>query len=187
MCVHRYVVDACIACSVKECLDEADKYTIGRTRSIPSCITVVHIICALVCYDRLPCLIDFHCKPMSANKCKSMRIQQLPTPIPLFCRHKLIYLSLTSQVQVHENLWKRNTPVGTPRVKVENTSSVSPGCRNRRLNGAVCRNYRIKRVVPCRCRTGTLKNPTKCLWRLEPDRRYNFFSPPAHLCRHIWL
>ena len=29
--------------------------------------------------------------------------------------------------------------------------------------------------------TGTLKNPTKCLWRWEPDRRYNFFSPPAHL------
>ena len=32
-------------------------------------------------------------------------------------------------------------------------------------------------------RTGTLKNPTKCLWRWEPDRRSNFFfSPPAHLC-----
>ena len=31
--------------------------------------------------------------------------------------------------------------------------------------------------------TGTLKNPTKCLWRWEPDRRSNyFFSPPAHLC-----
>ena len=33
--------------------------------------------------------------------------------------------------------------------------------------------------------TVALKNPTKCLWRWEPDRRYNFFSPPAHLCRHI--
>ena len=32
-------------------------------------------------------------------------------------------------------------------------------------------------------RTGTLKNPTKCLWRWEPDRRSNFFfSPPAHIC-----
>ena len=41
-------------------------------------------------------------------------------------------------------------------------------------------------MAPCRCRTGTLKNPTKYLWRWEPDRRYNFFfSPPAHLCRHI--
>ena len=32
--------------------------------------------------------------------------------------------------------------------------------------------------------TGTLKNPTKCLWRWKPDRRpnYFFFSPPAHLC-----
>ena len=29
------------------------------------------------------------------------------------------------------------------------------------------------------------KNPTKCVWRLEPDRRSNFFrlvSPPVHLC-----
>ena len=29
----------------------------------------------------------------------------------------------------------------------------------------------------------TLKNPTKCLWRWEPDRRSNiFFNPPEHLC-----
>ena len=58
-----------------------------------------------------------------------------------------------------------------------------PACRKRRVNGAVCRNHR---VVPCRCRTGTLKNPAKCLWRWEPDRRYNFCNPPAHLCRHIY-
>ena len=31
--------------------------------------------------------------------------------------------------------------------------------------------------------TGTLKNPTKWLWRWEPDRRFNFFFiPPAHRC-----
>ena len=42
-------------------------------------------------------------------------------------------------------------------------------------------------MAPCRCRKGTLKNPTKCLWRREPDRMYNFFfSPLAHLCRHIY-
>ena len=42
-------------------------------------------------------------------------------------------------------------------------------------------------MVTCRCRTGTLKNPTKFLWRWEHDRRYNFFfNPPAHLCRHIY-
>ena len=30
--------------------------------------------------------------------------------------------------------------------------------------------------------TGTLKNPTKCLWRWEPDCRFNFFfNLPAHL------
>ena len=37
-------------------------------------------------------------------------------------------------------------------------------------------------------RTGTLKNPTKFLWRWEPDRRSNFFfSPPAHLCAVTYM
>ena len=114
---------------------------------------------------------------------------------------------------------------------VEDTSSVSPACRKRRLNGVMCRNHRIKRVdklgyclkpyqrlwlyngaplvafydtlgirrtysrlkPPASSRgykkggrTDTLKNPTKCLWRWEPDRRCNFFSPRTHLCRHIY-
>ena len=58
-----------------------------------------------------------------------------------------------------------------------------PLCRKRRLIGALCRNHRIERLVPCRCLDGHVKvlNPAKCLWRWEPDRRY-FFSPPAHLC-----
>ena len=61
--------------------------------------------------------------------------------------------------------------------------------RKRRLNGAVCRNHRIKRFGPrVGVRTGTLKNPTKCLWRWEPDRRSNFFfSPPAHLCAVTYM
>ena len=60
--------------------------------------------------------------------------------------------------------------------------------RKRRLNGAMCRNHRIKRLVRVGARTGTLKNPTKCLWRWEPDRRsYFFFSPPAHLCAVTYM
>ena len=44
-----------------------------------------------------------------------------------------------------------------------------------------------KKGGQCRCRTGTSKNPAKCLWRWEPECRYNFFfSPPVHLCRHIY-
>ena len=35
--------------------------------------------------------------------------------------------------------------------------------------------------------TVILKNPAKCLWRWEPDRRNNFFGPPAHLCRHMYI
>ena len=66
---------------------------------------------------------------------------------------------------------------------VENVSSVSPACRKRRLIGAVCRNHRLKKGWSrVGARTGTFKNPTKCLWRWEPDRTSNFFSPPAHLC-----
>ena len=41
----------------------------------------------------------------------------------------------------------------------KNVSSVSPACRKRRLIGAVCRNHRIKRLVPCRCLDGHVKEP----------------------------
>ena len=62
---------------------------------------------------------------------------------------------------------------------VENVSSVSPACRKRRLIGAVCRNHRIKRLVPCRCLDGHVKEP----YEMSMARRSNyFFSPPAHLC-----
>ena len=72
-------------------------------------------------------------------------------------------------------------------LKAENVSPAPLACRKRRLNGAVSLNYRIKRAVPCRCLdAGTLKNPTKFLWRWDPDRRSNFFiSPPVHT-RGIW-
>ena len=29
--------------------------------------------------------------------------------------------------------------------------------------------------------TGTLKNPTKCLWRWEPDRRFNFLCAVTYI------
>ena len=48
-------------------------------------------------------------------------------------------------------------------------------------------NGTVKRLVPCRCFDGTLKNHTKCPWRWVPDRRSNFFSPPAHLCAAICM
>ena len=46
----------------------------------------------------------------------------------------------------------------------------------------------VKRLDTCRCWTGTVTTPTKCLWRWEPDRRSNFFvSPPAHLCAVTYI
>ena len=50
-------------------------------------------------------------------------------------------------------------PRGDPRGKVENVSSVSPACRKKRLNGAVSRNNRIKRLAPCRFLDGHVKEP----------------------------
>ena len=82
-------------------------------------------------------------------------------------------------------LYSRSSPVRTPGFK----SRIRPPNPQRVVKGDLmgrCWNHRIKRLVPCRYRTGTLKNPVKCLWRWEPDRRYNFFSPPAHRCRHIY-
>ena len=43
----------------------------------------------------------------------------------------------------------------------ENVSSVSQVCRKRRLIWAVCWNHRIKRLVPCRCLDGHVKEPYK--------------------------
>ena len=34
-------------------------------------------------------------------------------------------------------------------------------------------------------RAGTLKNPEKCLWCREPDRRSNFFSVRLHIVAYI--
>ena len=43
----------------------------------------------------------------------------------------------------------------------------------------------IKRWPRVGAWTGTLKNPSKSLWRWEPDRMYNFFfNVSAHMCRH---
>ena len=64
-----------------------------------------------------------------------------------------------------------SSPVGTPRFQMR-IRPPYPQCRKRRLNGAVSR--------PCvGAWTGTLKNPTKCLWRWEPDRRYKFLLQSA--------
>ena len=72
---------------------------------------------------------------------------------------------------------KLKLPLLGPGSLVENVSSVSPACHKRRLNGGGFSEF--SRVGAW---TGTLKNPTKCLWRWELFRRYYFFfSPPAHL------
>ena len=43
-----------------------------------------------------------------------------------------------------------------------------------------------KQHSPSSSSPAILKHPTKYIWRWEPDRRYNFFSPPAHLCPDIY-
>ena len=91
----------------------------------------------------------------------------------------IISLPLTN-VKWHSDPW----PVTVTSLQISFwTKSISPACRNW---GGLSESP-IERVVPCKCRTGTLKNPAKCLWRWESDHRYNFFfSPPPHLCHHIY-
>ena len=40
----------------------------------------------------------------------------------------------------------------------------------------------VKRDIPCRCLDGHVKDPYELSMAWEPDRRFNFFNPPAHLC-----
>ena len=69
----------------------------------------------------------------------------------------------------------------------EKTSSVSPACRKRRLNGAVSRNNCIKRVA-CRCLDGHVEEPYEISMAWDTDRRSNFFFiPPAHLCAVTYM
>ena len=92
---------------------------------------------------------------------------------------------------------RENIPIRTPGsvpVKTPGGGGLSreyviriPSVSEKATKRAVSRNHRIKRLVPCRCRTGTLKNPAKCLWRWEPDRRHNFFSLSAYLCAVTYM
>ena len=49
------------------------------------------------------------------------------------------------------NLWEAIAPLRARGVKSRMCPPYPQRDRKRRLNGAVCRNHRIKRVVPCRC------------------------------------
>ena len=60
--------------------------------------------------------------------------------------------------------------------------SVSPACRKKSTKWGGVSESRYKKGGPVSVWTDTLKNPTNCLWRLEPDCMSNFFGPPAHLC-----
>ena len=54
--------------------------------------------------------------------------------------------------------------------------------------GAVCRNHRIKRLVPCRCLDGHVKEPYEMSMALGADHRSNFFfNSPAHLCAVTYM
>ena len=73
-------------------------------------------------------------------------------------------------------------PMGTPGVMSRMYPPYPHACRKRRLKWGGFSEQPLKGGSRVGAWTGTLKNPTKCIWRLEPDRRFNFFNPPAHLC-----
>ena len=69
-------------------------------------------------------------------------------------------------VELYDGPCQNNRPPREdPEVKTRMCPPYPQRDRKRRLNGAVCRYHRIKRVARVGARTGTLKNPTKCLWR----------------------
>ena len=61
-----------------------------------------------------------------------------------------------------------------------NISSVSPACRKRRLKGAVSRNNRIKRMAPCRCLDGHVKEKREEIWRSRMT------NTPKRQTMHRW-
>ena len=72
---------------------------------------------------------------------------------------------------------------------VENVSSVSPACRKMRLIGAVCRNHRIKRFVPCRCLDGHVKETYEMSMALEARPWVQLLllqSACTSMCRHMY-
>ena len=73
---------------------------------------------------------------------------------------------------------------------VEIVSFVSQACLKRRLIGAVCRNHHIKRLVPCRCLDGHVKEPYEMSMALgaRPQVRLLLLqSACTSMCRHISL
>ena len=116
---------------------------------------------------------------------KVVRISPYGKLICTFNQHCLIY-KISNKLQFNSSLFF--SPMRAWGVKSRMCPPYPQRDRKRRLNGAVCRNHRIKGWSRVGARTGTLKNPTKCLWRWEPDRRSNFFfSPPAHLCAVTYM
>ena len=77
--------------------------------------------------------------------------------------HIRFAVSLIARIHIF-SYWRNyncSTPVRTPGVEVENTSSVSPACRERRLNGPVCRIHRIQKDGPVSVLDGNVKEPCK--------------------------
>ena len=72
--------------------------------------------------------------------------------------------------------------------EVENLSSVSPACRERRLNGAVSLNIRIKRVVLCRCLDRHDKEPCEMSMALgaRPKVQLLLKSAGTSMCCRIY-
>ena len=88
---------------------------------------------------------------------------------------------------LHIGIYLYCTPVRARGVKSRMCPPYPQRGPKRRLNGAVCRNHRIKRLVPCRWEDGHVKEPYEMSMAWEPDRRSNFFSPPAQLCAVTYM
>ena len=81
-----------------------------------------------------------------------------------------------------------NFPREGPGVKSRMCPPYPQRDRKRRLNRAACRNHRIKRVVPCRCLDGHVKEPYEMSMSLgaRPLVQLLLQSACTSMCRHIY-
>ena len=81
---------------------------------------------------------------------------------------------------------QKQYPWGTRGLRLEEVLRIHMRVVKGDWNGAVSRST-AERLTPCRCFEGHIKEPYETSMAWKPDRRFNFlFSPPAHLCRHIY-
>ena len=120
--------------------------------------------------------------------CELRKIPRLPNPVLLPIRHDVgsivtILGSTLTTTFTAATLTLTSILTGPGS---ENLSFVFQACRKRRLNVTVCRNNRIKRLAPCRCLDGHVKEPSEMSMSLGARPPCFFFFGGGGLQSLYW-